>query len=83
MDGPLPIFSLYVPDFSLSHFTEDQAFSTSYDLAPPPPPPPLLAVSNLDQRHKGRLRQMYNLLTWDGGGGGGAKSYDGESIAPA
>jgi hypothetical protein len=41
-------------------------------LSPTPHP-----VSKLDQRHTGRLRKRDNLLTGEGVGGGGAKSYDG------
>jgi hypothetical protein len=36
-------------------------------------------VSKLDRRHIERLRKRENLMKWEGaGGGGGARSYDGE-----
>ncbi len=64
---------------STEWFKEDQTFSLSYDLAPPSTPSHLSPVSKLDRRHTGRLRKRDNLLTGEGGwGGGGAKSYDGE-----
>jgi hypothetical protein len=47
---------------------EDQAFSPSHDLAPPPPPPPLSL----------HVCSRSSLLTGEGGGEGGAKSYGGE-----
>jgi hypothetical protein len=55
---------------------EYQAFLPSYDLAPP-----LSSFSKLDRRHTERLRKRDNLLTGEGGeGGGGAKSYGGKII---
>ncbi len=61
---------------SIELIIEDQAFSRSYDLAPCPTPAPA-PVFNLDRQHTGRLRKTDNLLTGQGGrGGGGAKSYD-------
>ncbi len=44
-------------------FTEDQAFSSFYDLASAP-------VSFPDRRHTGRLRKRDNLLTGEGEGVG-------------
>ncbi len=46
---------------------ENQAFSPSYDLAPRPPPP-ASAVSNLDRRHTGRLRNRATCWLERGGG---------------
>ncbi len=47
-------------------FIEDEAFLTSYDLAPTPPPPHS-PFSKLGQRHTGRLRKRNNLLIREGG----------------
>ncbi len=53
---------------SIEWFTEDQAFSLSYDLAPPPLP----LLSKLDRKYTERLRNRDNLLNgWGRGGGGG------------
>ncbi len=63
---------------SIKWFTEDQAFSPSYDVAPRPPPSPS-PVSNIDRRHTGRLRMRDKLLTGEGGRGWGeAYPDDGE-----
>ncbi len=72
---PIKTNKKYFTGESFEWFTEDQAFSQSYDLAPSPPHPP---VSKLDRRHIGRLRKRDNLLTGEGGRGGGvAKSFAG------
>ncbi len=60
---------------SIEWFTEDQAFSLSYDLAPPTTPSlsPISKLSlflSLTSRHRSSLRER--------GGWGGAKPYDGE-----
>jgi hypothetical protein len=55
------------------YYTEDQDFSSSYDLAPPPPLFP--SVSSADDTQEDRMRD--NLLTGEGGWER-AKSYDGE-----
>ncbi len=52
---------------SMEWFIEDQAFSSSYGLAPPPPPSPI--VRKLDRRHTGRLRKRDNVLMGEGGRG--------------
>ncbi len=54
---------------------EDQASSLSYDLAPPPFPPPLLSVSSTGDTEEDWEKRHY--LSTEGGGGE-AKSYDGE-----
>ncbi len=48
---------------SIERFTEDQAFSTSQDLAPFPPPSPS-PISKFDKK---RPRKRDNLLTEGGG----------------
>jgi hypothetical protein len=50
---------------SIRGFIEDQASSSSYDLAPSYPPPPS-PVSKVDRRHTGRLRKRNNLQTGEG-----------------
>ncbi len=60
-------------------FIEDQAFSSSYDLASSPLPPLPLVRSNR-RNNTGRLRKRDNLLKGGGGRGDerGANSYYGE-----
>jgi len=61
------------------HWIEDQAFSSSYDLASLPLPPS--RPYRLDRRHTGRLRKRdNNLLPAGMGGGGRAKSWQPESM---
>ncbi len=60
--GPVCRPAFFIPE-SNEWFTEDQAFSRSYGLAPPPPPPP---VSKRDRRHTGRQRKRDNLLMGEG-----------------
>jgi hypothetical protein len=52
---------------STEWFTEDQAFSRSYDSTPCPPPLFPSPVSTLDRRHTERLRMIDILLTGRGG----------------
>jgi hypothetical protein len=62
-------------------FVDCQAFSRSYDLAPPPSPPPPSAVSKLGLLRTGGLSKKDNFADGRGGGGGqGAKSYDGDKV---
>ncbi len=58
------------PDI-IEGFTDDQAFSPSYELAPPPLSPTPSPVNKLDTE---RLRKRDNLLTVEGGGGGVGRS---------
>ncbi len=52
-------------------YRETGLLSTIWFGSSPPPP-----VSKLERRHTGRLRKRDNLLTGEGGGWGGVKSYE-------
>ncbi len=55
---------------SIERFMEDQAFSTSYDLAPPPPPP-LLSASCLSFSYCVSPFELNDGIRHGGGGVGG------------